>query len=132
MSPTLSPSKAAFLAPLLKPGFHSSDPTVGLDRNDHTCLSLCPWPIPGRGSWAVSLASTVEQVEKKTLELEGWMVSASTDLRDPATPDSLTLSKSSLQNPGGFWELLQSELCFSVLQRMASVKPTALNLGHLT
>lgn len=60
------------------------------------------------------------------------MVSAPTDLRDPATPDSLTLSKSSLQNPGGFWEVLQSELYFSVLQRMVNKKPTALNLGRLT
>lgn len=44
------------------------------------------------------------------------MVSAPTDLRNPATPDGLTLSKSSLQNPGEFQELLQSELYFSVLQ----------------
>lgn len=44
------------------------------------------------------------------------MVSASTDLRDSATPDSLTLSKSSLQKFGEFWELLQSGLYFSVLQ----------------
>lgn len=46
---------------------------LGWGRDDHTALSLCPWLTLGRGSWAASLASTLELPERQ-LWKDGWSV----------------------------------------------------------